>query len=260
MQRWILSAALAFGFTAPATAQIFDQSKQILIKTTGAVIDNGEPVDSADTINFTTGTAGAQGISQVDGHGLVLTMSVVNATTFATDGSQWLVFEYFTQGFVPIGAPGSAWSITEAFIPVLQSGEVVEEFTQFLGDNLSQPTASIFGNPGSANIVPGFPGDGELGFDVFASGVAGFLPTLGASVGDFQTIINAYNGQVPFGFIDAYEFTPSVFTPPGGGTGTGSAAPEPSTWAMLIMGFGLMAGLGYRRAWKVAARAPLTAA
>jgi hypothetical protein len=36
-------------------------------------------------------------------------------------------------------------------------------------------------------------------------------------------------------------------------TPTGSPVPEPSTWVMLIAGFGLMAGLGWRKAHRTVA-------
>jgi hypothetical protein len=112
------------------------------------------------------------------------------------------------------------------------------------------------------NPIPGGAGGGEgnLNLDLPFIGV-GPIGELGSSVGSFEKVIDAVGDEVPFGFVQGFEFEPTVFTPPRGGTGTtGSAAPEPSTWAMLIAGFAAMAWMGYRRAWKVAPRAPLSAA
>lgn len=145
-----LAAALPGAFSIPAHAQLFDTSyqSQIEIDTSGAVFIGTSPAESTDFVNFTTGTAGAQGVA---GSHLVLTMSVVNAANFATTGAQWLTFTYVTQGFVPIGvAPGlepgvldpANWSITETGIPILQSAAMIGDITQWFNDQ-GQPRRSL---------------------------------------------------------------------------------------------------------------------
>jgi hypothetical protein len=64
---------------------------------------------------------------------------------------------------------------------------------------------------------------------------------------------NGVNQPGPFSTTVRYDIT---FTGASGGnfngTGNLTAVPEPATWAMMIMGFGLVGGVMRRRSMKVA--------
>jgi len=45
-------------------------------------------------------------------------------------------------------------------------------------------------------------------------------------------------GDVGAGYFSAFDFAPSAAT----------AAPEPTTWSMIMIGFGLFAAISWRRA------------
>jgi hypothetical protein len=73
--------------------------------------------------------------------------------------------------------------------------------------------------------------DGVFGFDEIGTLPAGLKVT---SVDAFTDAAHAWDQ------IKQVEFSVP---------GPVAAIPEPRTWAMMLIGFGLMAGLGYRRAW-----------
>jgi hypothetical protein len=110
--------------------------------------------------------------------------------------------------------------------------------------------------------VNGVPGPGG-GFDNFSAGLQGnwngtsnhFAGPIdfdisGVSVSDF--VVNSK------GFIAVADVLGNVGTGEAGGTGTIVGTPEPSTWAMMLLGFAGLGFAGYRKAR--GARAALSAA
>ena len=74
---------------------------------------------------------------------------------------------------------------------------------------------------------------------------AGPLPSLGTFINPFSQLNGDLVNQGTAGqitsYTDALEFTPANFTP---------GAPEPSTWAMMVLGFAGLGFLGYRKSVK----------
>jgi hypothetical protein len=116
----------------------------------------------------------------------------------------------------------------------------IGDYTQWQGpDGANIPqTGGIFGQTRMSNPVPGMTGSGEgtLGFlDPIGSGP---LPQLGAFANTFNIVLSGLPADQVNGFTQALEFAPQ--TP----------VPEPSTWAMLLVGFAGVGFFGYRRAAK----------
>jgi hypothetical protein len=89
--------------------------------------------------------------------------------------------------------------------------------------------------------VPGMTGTGE-GTSGFASPIAvGPAFPLGGFADPFSIVTNALGTTNVGGEIEALEFAPQ--SPP-------SAVPEPSTWAMMVLGFAGLGFLGYRKTAK----------
>ncbi|HEY6735085.1 MAG TPA: PEP-CTERM sorting domain-containing protein, partial [Roseiarcus sp.] len=74
---------------------------------------------------------------------------------------------------------------------------------------------------------------------------AGPLPSLGTFINPFSQLngdlANEGTASDITSFTQALEFTPANFTP---------GAPEPSTWAMMFLGFAGLGFLGYRKTVK----------
>ncbi|HWY84596.1 MAG TPA: PEP-CTERM sorting domain-containing protein [Roseiarcus sp.] len=79
---------------------------------------------------------------------------------------------------------------------------------------------------------------------------AGPLPSLGTFINPFSQLngdlANQGTASDITSFTQALEFTPASFTP---------SAPEPSTWAMMLLGFAGLGFLGYRQTAKARAAA-----
>jgi PEP-CTERM motif len=86
-------------------------------------------------------------------------------------------------------------------------------------------------------------GEGTQGF-VDPIGGPGLLPALGAFADPFSIVLNGLPADQVNGFTQALEFSP--VTP---------SAPEPSTWAMMLLGFAGLGFLGYRQTAKARATA-----
>lgn len=233
----ILFATIALSaLVSGAQAQLFGSGSFV-------ITTQNSPSSGTNNVLFQPGT------TNLDGGAVQVTINIVNDASFATTGAQWAVFTYNTPNLAALSSSGQNWSIEQISIPLSVNADFIGDYTQWnvAGDAVNQ-VAPIFGQTLMNSPVPGLTGNGEgtLGFkDPISAGPA---PQLGAFADPFQLVITGLGGVVPGGFTQALEFAPASFVPPGDGDGGGGGAvPEASTWAMLGIGFGLMAMFGIRR-------------
>ena len=123
--------------------------------------------------------------------------------------------------------------ITETNLPTLNGGTLMSSFTS---NTLQNATATISSYYSATNAL--------YGGTLLRSTT---FPTPGATSGT-----NVVSATGPFSLTTRYDI---VFGPDFGnfnGTANITAVPEPATWGMMIMGFGLMGGVLRRRSTKVA--------
>ncbi len=82
---------------------------------------------------------------------------------------------------------------------------------------------------------------GDTGFGTDLSYIESNVPYATYFAGGFQLSDTGDQGQ----FLSQSQFSPS---PPGSGTLTPFSTPEPSTWAMMLLGFAGLGFAGYRKA------------
>jgi hypothetical protein len=116
------------------------------------------------------------------------------------------------------GTANSTSTDLAAFLDVTTASNLQEEFFLGSGAQVGPGSFSISANGTDSADLSKFEGSGTqaLVFDFF---VAGGAVTMSGQSGTLT-----------------YDFTPAV-----------AAVPEPSTWAMMTLGFGLMGFLGYRK-------------
>jgi hypothetical protein len=167
----------------------------------------------------------------------------VNAPNYATTGAQWVVLQTQTVGGVPLSQSDEDWSINSVGLPAAEALNFIADYSQWqdlTGANIPQNN-SIFSQTLMSSPVPGLNGIGE-GNSGFVSPVGpGPLGNLGAFADTFGLVTNALGTTNVGGEIEALEFEPASFTP---------GVPEPSTWAMMLLGFAGLGFLGYRQTAK----------
>jgi hypothetical protein len=236
----IITTAVLLGLAAPAHAQLFTPNGAY------TVTSGGTPgVGGSDAATLTPGSA-----MTLTNAGLTLTVSMVAGTD--RPGSEWLVFQYTSDG--PISPSQGNWTINPVGLPANQSMFLIRGFSQF--DESGTEQAFNFSPFGSFSPSAAPPSDltSILSGPGLLSGVnmdmnpadafpAGPLPSLGTFLNPFSQLNGALSGGPTASditsFTQALEFTPASFTP---------SAPEPSTWAMMLLGFAGLGFLGYRRA------------
>ena len=142
------------------------------------------------------------------------------------------------------GAIGATWTITLSHSGTLTVTDIEQPGDQFeLFDNgiAMTPAASPFGpapqNPGQAAVgnatsvpVVGLTADNDINFALgdsdYSSGTFHLHPGVNAITGQFI-------GSLGFGDVDFIAE---------------SSVPEPSTWAMMLLGFAGLGFVGYRKA------------
>jgi PEP-CTERM motif len=206
-----------------ANAELFVTGSTFTVTGTNA------PDSFSSTATLTSGTT-----SLLDNGALNLSVSLVAAS----GGAEWAVFQYSTVSGGPIGNANLTWSLNEVGLQLAQPAILQQGFVQFTQNGTAlTPTSGIF--PGfsvASNPVPG-----ETGMGVLGTGVtpfpAGPLPSLGSFLSPFGQVSNAgINPTNVNNYEEALLFAPQ--TP---------AVPEPSTWAMMILGFAGLGFMAYRR-------------
>jgi hypothetical protein len=238
----IITTAVLLGLAAPAHAQLFTPNGAF------TVTSGGTPgVGGSDAATLTPGSA-----MTLTNAGLTLTVSMVAGTD--RPGSEWLVFQYTADG--SISPSQGNWTINPVGLPANQSMFLIRGFSQFDVSGTEQAfNFSPFG-PFSPSAAPPSDLASILSGPGLLSGVnmdtnpadafpAGPLPSLGTFINPFSQLngdlVNQGTASDITSFTQALEFTPASFTP---------GAPEPSTWAMMLLGFAGLGFLGYRKTVK----------
>ena len=243
----IITTAVLLGLAAPAHAQLFTPNGAF------TVTSGGTPgVGGSDDATLTPGTA-----MTLTNAGLSLTVSMVAGTD--RPGSEWLVFQYTSDGSI---APSQGnWTVNPVGLLANQSVFLIRGFSQF--DESGTEQAFNFSPFGSFSPSAAPPSDlaSILSGPGLLSGVnmdtnpadafpAGPLPSLGTFINPFSQLngdlVNQGTASDITSFTQALEFTPASFTP---------GTPEPSTWAMMLLGFAGLGFLGYRQTAKARAAA-----
>jgi hypothetical protein len=214
----ILAAALLLPLTEAANAELFVTGSTFTVNGTSA------PDTLSSTTTLTSGTT-----SSLDNGALSLLVTLVPAS----GGAEWAVFHYSTVSGGAIGSANLNWALSEVGLQLAQPAILEQGFVQFTQNGTAlTPTSGIFsGFTVASNPVPGGTGMGVLGTGVTPF-PAGALPSLGSSLFPFGQLSGA--GITPANVNDYEEAL--LFAPQAAST------PEPSTWAMMILGF---AGLGF---------------
>ena len=159
---------------------------------------------------------------------------------------------------VVTAAPASAATLLFNFTGQTLSGPVTAAFqldSNPVPDQINDQSAFGFSQLFFNNVSGVFNGQTQTSTIAFGTGLASEFQILGTSAGFAQ-----FNGQRVFtGAVNAPVFSPGTFTFTGFSRGTLTVSeavatvPEPSTWAMMIIGFG-MVGFGLRSRRKQAVR------
>jgi PEP-CTERM motif-containing protein len=208
--------------TARATT-LFVSGSTFQVQTTNS------PGSFNDTVTLTPGTY------SIEGGAVNLNLSIVPASA----GAEWLVFNYSTVSGGPFGVQGQNWSLNQVGLNAAQPLNFIAAYSQFNNNGTALvPTSSIF--PGYSVVTNPVPG--ETGTGLGNSGFVGAIPTgpigaLGAFIDPWNDLNNSgINSSQVNGYEQALEFVPQV-----------AAVPEPSTWAMMILGFCGIGFMTYRR-------------
>jgi PEP-CTERM motif len=225
-----MKITLLAGLVAASVAQAAQADPLFDTSTTFTVSGTNAPDTFTNTVQLAPGTY------SLDNGALNLSLSFVPAG----GGAEWVVFNYQTTAGGALSQPSQNFAITENGVVAAQALTELGFYTQF-GSNGTPltPTSSVFGQPIVANPIPGQTGEGSgvsgLTTPVPAGPLNNFFFTtldpfgqLAPSLADPNATINDY--------LLAVEFAPQV-----------AAVPEPSTWAMMILGFCGLGFMAYRR-------------
>jgi hypothetical protein len=238
----IVTTATLLALAAPAHAQLFTPDGAF------TVTSGGTPgVGGSDAATLTPGSA-----MTLTNAGLTLTVSMVAGTD--RPGSEWLVFQYTSDG--PISPSQGNWTINPVGLPANQSVFLIRGFSQFDESGTEQafnfspfggfsPVAAPTSDLASILSGPGLLSGVNMDTNPADAFPAGPLPSLGTFINPFSQLngdlVNQGTASDITSFTQALEFTPASFTP---------GAPEPSTWAMMVLGFAGLGFLGYRKTAK----------
>ena len=235
------ATALLLSVAAPVHAQLFTPDGAFTVTSGGTPGDGG-----TDDATLTPGET-----MTLSDAGLSLTVSIVAGTD--RPGSEWLVFQYTSDG--SISPSLGDWTVNQVGLPANQPTFLIRVFGQFDESGTEQAfNSSPFSNLSPSAAPPSdlasiLSGPGLLGAvntdmnpaDAFP---AGPLPSLGTFIDPFSQLngdlVNGGTANLITSYTQALEFAPANFT----------STPEPSTWAMMLLGFAGLGFLGYRQTVK----------
>ena len=210
-----LASGLAIAAATPASATITISTSTNNGAITQVATDNGN-----GTVNYNTTTGGY--FFNVSATGTPLTASIFDLITQSVNIQQ----TSGTGGLLSI-------FITDTNLPTL-NGNLMSSFTsQIFSGSTTGVTISSFVSPTNTT------GGTLLQSNTFTG--------LGTFMGG-----NAVNQTGPFATTIRYDLTFGAGNGTFNGTANLTAVPEPATWGMMIMGFGLLGGVMRRRSTKVA--------
>jgi hypothetical protein len=225
----IVTTAILLGLAAPAhAANLFVPGSTFQVNATNS------PDSFSDTVNLTPGT------QLLDDGAVSLNISIVGAS----DGGEWLVFNYTTTSGAPLSADDDYWSVNQLGLDAAVPVNFNYAYSEFLVNGVSQPWSYSFfgGYTPISSPVPGLSGTGVGNLTSFNSPqAAGPLGNLGAFISSYSSYLSSadIDPTMVNGWTQALEFTPQT-----------AAAPELSTWAMMLAGFAGLGFLGYRKTVK----------
>jgi hypothetical protein len=229
MKQLLLTTALV-ALALPAYADLFTGGTSFTVNTTGTPGGGGN-----DPALFTIATG-------LPNAGLDLTSTETPGTD--RPGAEWVIFNYTSDG--PISPSQGNWAVNEVGLQLNHPAFLIRGFVQLDIDGTNEGfNTSPFGGftPVSSGPISFLPGPGLLGGlnpdtnpkDAFP---AGPLPSLGSFFDPFSQLNGDFtNGAIADqinSYTEALEFAPVAV----------GGVPEPSTWAMGLIGFGLMGALG----------------
>jgi hypothetical protein len=237
-----ITTALLLGLAAPAHAQLFTPNGAF------TVTSGGTPgVGGSDDATLAPGSA-----MTLSNAGLSLTVSIVAGTD--RPGSEWLVFQYTSDG--SISPSLGDWTVNQVGLPANQPMFLIRNFSQFDESGTEQafnfspfgglsPSAAPPSDLASTLSGPGLLSGVNMDMNPADAFPAGPLPSLGVFINPFSQLNGALSNGGTADLITSYtqalEFTPASFTP---------GTPEPSTWAMMLLGFAGLGFVGYRQTVK----------
>jgi hypothetical protein len=225
----IVTTAVLLGLAAPAhAANLFVPGSTFQVNATNS------PDSFSNTVNLTPGT------QLLDDGAVSLNISIVGAS----DGGEWLVFNYTTTSGAPLSADDDYWSVNQLGLDAAVPVNFNYAYSEFLVNGVSQPWSYSFfgGYTPISSPVPGLSGTGVGNLTSFNSPqAAGPLGNLGAFISSYSSYLSSadIDPTMVNGWTQALEFTPQT-----------AAAPELSTWAMMLAGFAGLGFLGYRKTVK----------
>jgi hypothetical protein len=225
----IVTTAVLLGLAAPAhAANLFVPGSTFQVNATNS------PDSFSNTVNLTPGT------QLLDDGAVSLNISIVGAS----DGGEWLVFNYTTTSGAPLSADDDYWSVNQLGLDAAVPVNFNYAYSEFLVNGVSQPWSYSFfgGYTPISSPVPGLSGTGVGNLTSFNSPqAAGPLGNLGAFISSYSSYLSSadIDPTMVNGWTQALEFTPQT-----------AAVPELSTWAMMLAGFAGLGFLGYRKTVK----------
>jgi hypothetical protein len=221
----ILAAFGASGGMAAHATTLFVPGSTFEVQATNS------PDTFTDTVNLVAGS------QSLDGGAVTLNISIVPAG----GTNEWLVFNYTTNSGGPLSG-NEYWSLNQTGLDAAVPVNFIAGYNELLINGVSQPWSYSFfgGYTPASSPIPGMSGTGVVSANPFVAPFpAGPIGQLGAYMSSFSGYVNSagIDAASVNGYSQALEFQSQA-----------PAAPELSTWVMMILGFGGLGAFGYRRA------------
>ncbi len=218
-----IGALLTVFGSGVAQADLFE------LGSTFTVNGSNSPDSFSNTVTLSPGTT-----QSLDGGNLNLTIYEDKV-----GADEWLSFVYSTPSGSALSQYGSYWSLNELGLQTVATTNFIAAFSQLTIDGVAQNLSNpIFGGYSViASPVPSLSGEGTGAGGFTDINPPGPLGNLGAYMDPYGAYVSGA-GLDPTritGWTQALEFAPVA-----------TGAPEPSTWALIILGFVGVGSVGYR--------------